>query len=349
MAGVTRRTLLASALGTASFLGTPRSLSAQIQPTEWLAYTTRYLVDDGRIVDTSNNGISHSEGQGYAMLLAVAFDDRSTFDQLWTWTRKNLQARNDRLFSWKWDPNHKGGQISDPNNATDGDILIAWALLRASQAWDVRAYSLAAELINRDVLASLIVETDFGPVMLPADRGFEKGRSIIINPSYYVFPAMHELAEASGDNLWLDLSATGLEILKQGRFGKHELPPDWLEVTSELQPAPGFEPVYGFNAVRIPLYVAWQDGSVFRQLLEPFVALSAAFGGLSAIPATINLEDSSTAEFPLSTGGQAILKYAAATLQDRQTEMPMLRPDEDYYSSTLLLLSKVAMQETLGI
>jgi len=40
-------------------------------------------------------GISHSEGQGYGMLLAVAADDRPTFDLLWGWTRAQLMLRND--------------------------------------------------------------------------------------------------------------------------------------------------------------------------------------------------------------------------------------------------------------
>ncbi len=42
----------------------------------WAAYREKFLAPDGRIVDTGNGDISHSEGQGYGLLLSVAADDR---------------------------------------------------------------------------------------------------------------------------------------------------------------------------------------------------------------------------------------------------------------------------------
>ncbi|MEG9529489.1 MAG: glycosyl hydrolase family 8, partial [Hyphomicrobiales bacterium] len=44
--------------------------------TAWRAYRSRFITDQGRVVDTANGQISHSEGQGYGMLLAVAAGDR---------------------------------------------------------------------------------------------------------------------------------------------------------------------------------------------------------------------------------------------------------------------------------
>ena len=69
-------------------------------PEAWRAYKTRFVTESGRIVDTANSGISHSEGQGYGMLLAVAANDRVAFDTIWGWTRANLMGarrRADRL------------------------------------------------------------------------------------------------------------------------------------------------------------------------------------------------------------------------------------------------------------
>jgi endoglucanase len=45
------------------------------------------------VVDTANNGISHSEGQGYAMLMAEWANERETFGRLLNWTRSNLSRR----------------------------------------------------------------------------------------------------------------------------------------------------------------------------------------------------------------------------------------------------------------
>jgi endoglucanase len=53
------------------------------------------VTEAGRVVDTAKGLISHSEGQGYGLLLAVAAGDRSTFDRIWGWTRANLAVRKD--------------------------------------------------------------------------------------------------------------------------------------------------------------------------------------------------------------------------------------------------------------
>ena len=45
----------------------------------WRLYRTRYI-DGGRVLDTGNKDVSHSEGQGWGMLLAEANGDRRTFD-----------------------------------------------------------------------------------------------------------------------------------------------------------------------------------------------------------------------------------------------------------------------------
>ena len=66
-------------------------------PDLWQAYKSAFVSPGGRVVDNANGDISHSEGQGYAMLLAVAADDRSAFDEIWGWTRAQLMLREDGL------------------------------------------------------------------------------------------------------------------------------------------------------------------------------------------------------------------------------------------------------------
>ncbi|MGH7860175.1 MAG: glycosyl hydrolase family 8, partial [Candidatus Binatia bacterium] len=80
---------------------------------EWLAYRERFVTPEGRVVDTGNGGISHSEGQGYAMFLAVSFGDRAAFERIWRWTKETLQVRADKLFAWKWEPAESGGAVKD--------------------------------------------------------------------------------------------------------------------------------------------------------------------------------------------------------------------------------------------
>lgn len=99
----------------------------------WSTFKTRFMTAEGRIQDTGNKNVSHTEGQGYGMLMAVYYNDRSSFDSLWRWTQKNLSNPSNGLFYWKYTPG-KSDPVSDKNNASDGDVLIAWALLKAGRS-----------------------------------------------------------------------------------------------------------------------------------------------------------------------------------------------------------------------
>jgi len=48
----------------------------------WERFKTRFISAEGRVIDTGNGHISHSEGQGVGMLLAVAHDDQTTFENI---------------------------------------------------------------------------------------------------------------------------------------------------------------------------------------------------------------------------------------------------------------------------
>ena len=54
---------------------------------DWDQFLRRHVHADGRVIDDGAGGVSHSEGQGIGMLLAVHFGDRATFDRLWKWTQ----------------------------------------------------------------------------------------------------------------------------------------------------------------------------------------------------------------------------------------------------------------------
>jgi cellulose synthase (UDP-forming) len=67
----------------------------------WSFYKQTYI-QNGRVVSLDENGITTSEGQGYAMLRAVWSNDRATFNTVWAWTKQQLQVLDDKLFAWKW-------------------------------------------------------------------------------------------------------------------------------------------------------------------------------------------------------------------------------------------------------
>lgn len=100
----------------------------------WSFYRQTYI-REGRVVSLDEQGVTTSEGQGYAMLRAVWSNDRKTFEEVWRWTQRNLQVRNDKLFAWKWK-----GKVQSFNAATDADTDIALALLLASRRFDDMRY-----------------------------------------------------------------------------------------------------------------------------------------------------------------------------------------------------------------
>jgi Endoglucanase Y len=63
---------------------------------QFMAYKALFI-DGGRVIDTGNGDVSHSEGQGYGMLFAIAADDKATFDALWQWTKSTLMRKDGLL------------------------------------------------------------------------------------------------------------------------------------------------------------------------------------------------------------------------------------------------------------
>ncbi len=150
---------------------------------EWRAFQARFVKTDGRIIDTGNGGISHSEGQGVGLLFAEHFDDAPTFERILGWTNDVLRCRTDALHAWRYQP-AGGGGVTDKNNASDGDILIACALARAGTRWQRPAYTQAATYIARDILTHLVRDDGQRTLLLPGSDGFETADATTINPSY---------------------------------------------------------------------------------------------------------------------------------------------------------------------
>jgi endoglucanase len=312
----------------------------------WQAYASRF-VEDGRVLDTDNGGVSHSEGQGYGMLLAEAAGDHTAFQSIWSWTRSHMQ-RADALFSWRYGPCSKQPEACeiDNNNATDGDILIAWALLRAAERWDSPEYRTAAKGIVTALERLAVLSRDGRSLLLPGLAGFVENGTVTVNLSYWIFPAFELFATQFDAPVWRDVAATGRELIDKARFGAWNLPPDWLDTGSQgLKPSSKFEPVYGFNAIRIPLHMVWA-GETSDQALKPFLAFWA--GATHPAPAWVNLADNSVAKYGLSAGAASIEALTRARAGGNKMDgaaLPKPGKEDGYFSWSLALLSRIAAQE----
>ncbi|MDD5200221.1 MAG: glycosyl hydrolase family 8 [Terrimicrobiaceae bacterium] len=313
---------------------------------DWRLFKDRFLAADGRIVDDGNGGISHTEGQGYGMLLAVAFRDRPAFDRMWSWTLTHLKRKDDFLFSWEWTP-ADGGRVADANNATDGDLLLAWALVRAFREWKDYKYRTAAAQITTSLFEKTTVETYLGLQLLPGVVGFQSPSGVVLNPSYYVFPALTELGGALPSDKWKALRGGGATFIRTARFGKWSLAPDWALVGANwVALAPDHDPVFGYNAIRVPLHIAWDNPA--SPLLEPFAKFWAGLPTGKPTPASVDLQTNTFGPYPSLPGMLAVRQLTlACTNKTRITvrQIPPLEKEEKYYSASLKLLTKLAIRD----
>jgi endo-1,4-beta-D-glucanase Y len=322
--------------------GQPSPLQAQ-----WAVYGSRFVDPDGRVLDTGNKSVSHTEGQGWAMLFAETTDDRVAFDKIWQWTRKNLQRHDNDLFSWRWDPNGGKSPVADVNDASDGDILIAWALVRAAGRWHDAGYAHVAHQIVVDIRQHLLVKTPDGLVLLPGLTGFtSKDAGTVVNPSYYIYPAFSDFARLVPSPEWARLRHDGLNLLADARFGRWGLTPDWvtLDHHGDASPAAKFPPRFGFDAIRIPLYLIWGREATSERLAS-YLDFWNEYGG-KPIPAWTDLKDNSVAPYPGSTGLDAIVALARGFGQKDPPGLPTIAERDDYYAASLTLLAAITRDET---
>lgn len=314
---------------------------AAVADADWTTFKDAFVAGDGRVIDTGQGRISHSEGQGFAMLLAVHHGDRAAFERLWQWTERNLLARDDGLLAWRWEPTRG---VTDRNNASDGDLLVAWALLRAAERWQVDEHRAAARRIAQAVRAKLLRRTAHGLVLLPGLEGFEKPEGVTVNLSYWVFPALRDIGRADPAPEWDELAATGIAMLRYSYFGRWALPPDWLRLGERVAPADNFPPRFGYDAVRIPVYLIWSARET-DALLKPYRDFWSFFAGAPFLPAWTNLKDDGVDSHGAGPGIRAVAQAVRDFPHARAASLPALARDDGYYSAVLLLLCKAALRE----
>ena len=185
------------------------------------SFFERYVQPDGRVSRTDQGGDTVSEGQAYAMLLAVALDDRSHFDRVWHWTRDDLQ-RDDGLLAYHWSQGH----VDSDQPATDADLDAARALVLAGKRFESGDYTRAGTRMGDAILSDETSPVDGVPVLTAGP--WARSSSPTVNPSYFSPRAYADLASAHSDSRWDDLAATSRSVVTS--LDGSGLPPDWARV-----------------------------------------------------------------------------------------------------------------------
>lgn len=308
----------------------------------WAQFKDRFVRDDGRVVDNDNRGVSHSEGQGYGMAFAEHFADLATFERVLDWSVRNLARRDNALHAWRYIPNVPV-PVSDTNNATDGDLFIAYALSRAGRRWGRPDFTTMASDIATDILRLLTRRVAGRTVLMPGLVGFDSIDTVVINPSYYAFFAFDELNLIAPSDIWGELTRDGISVLRDARFGRWKLPPDWLSISKSdggMAPAPNHATRFSWDAVRVPLHLAWAGHGDCDALQS-----IAAFWDVTArstMPAWIDLVSNEISPYPASRGLVAVRDLTLAAARYRVPGQPgQMALPANYYAAALMLLAEL--------
>jgi endoglucanase len=292
---------------------TPQALAR----TDSLAFLQRYLAPDGRVVRRDQGGDTVSEGQAYAMVLAVATGQAGPFADAWRWTQANLQ-QPDGLFSFHW----SNGAVVDPQPASDADLDTAWALILAGQRFANPTYVTDGKEVAAAILANETINVA-GNLELAAGP-WAVTRPVVANPSYLAPEAMAALATATGDPRWSAL-ATSTTALMTGLTGTSpvRLLPDWVELLPDgtEQPVGGptgaGTPAYGLNAERAPVWLAASCSAADRSVAaSDWTVLQHAPHHGADIAYTLSGQPDSGVVNPVGLVAAAASAQAAGHIQD---------------------------------
>ena len=178
---------------------------------ERLAYAPNKGLQPGEIIlttniqflDSSGKPGMVSEGLGYGMLLSAYNNDKATFAGIWKFTKRNLNSRG--LIPWLYDSNSR---VVDANNATDGDLDVALALIVAykrgwGDGYKTDADALIGNILKYNVRSDNIV---FGGAVNPQD---------IINTSYLMPGHFKVFAAFTGVDRWNKVADANYALLKK--------------------------------------------------------------------------------------------------------------------------------------
>jgi endoglucanase len=220
-----------------------------------------YVDPDGRVVRRDQGGDTVSEGQAYALLVAVALDDRATFDRVWTWTAANLR-RPDGLLAWQW----AHGAVVDGEAAADADLDAAWALALAARRWPAGGYARPAQELASAIGALETVPAGEGRTVLAAGPwavAAGPGEAATVNPSYSSPVADAVLADAGFvDAATAASRAAGGRHVVTSLLDGRGVPTDWARVAADGTVSPaggatgGGDGRFGWDAVRVSLRFA---------------------------------------------------------------------------------------------
>jgi endoglucanase len=226
----------------------------------WNAYRDRFIDQQGRVIDFSeNDGITTSEGQAYALFFSLVDNDRLLFKKILSWTDVNLASGQlgRKLPAWKWGrqtAQHWG--ILGTNSAADADAWLAYALALAGMRWHHHEYTSLAIDLARTIIEQETANTPIGRILLPGADYFPRRSPVLVNPSYTPLFLARGLATIIGNHDWADLADAVAPMI--GASTMYGFAPDWAWLPKTPSHPAGFPgtKIGSYNAIRCYLWAS---------------------------------------------------------------------------------------------
>lgn len=245
-----------------------------LQATTYKAWYRNYVIQSikGTYVNTGDEDhpTALSESQGYGMVITAlaaqkGFASEAQFSRLFNYYKDHTISENIPLMMWKQHETSKGWISVDKNNATDGDLDIAYALILAQRLWPNSEYhygKAAEAILNAIKKYNYNPETGLltvGNWATPNEKQNKLLRPSDIIPTYF-----NTFSKFTNDDFWTQLekrSAWAIsELSDQHASG---LIPDFAWVKgNQITPVKPkeisgkYDGDYSYNAARIPLRLA---------------------------------------------------------------------------------------------
>ena len=167
----------------------------------------------GYISDVKNNDV-RTEGQSYAMMIAVQMNKPELFNKVWRWSKHFMRHNEDGpshgLFAWSC---RTDGRRTSQGSASDGELYYVTDLLLASRRWGsyeefnylAEAQELLNDLFSKDGTGGVtnIINMDHKLINFCPDTR----SNLWTDPSYHL-PAFYEI--------WAETAKDGREALYRG-------------------------------------------------------------------------------------------------------------------------------------
>ena len=240
----------------------------------------------GPVIRPENGNDTVSEGIAYGMLIAVNMNDKTTFDNLYSYWKGKKGAGSGTAGLMTWcQPSGGNSCSSTGGSATDADEDAAFALIQAGKVFSGGTYAADAAGLISDIWAK---DIDAGN-NLPA-YGSNSGSSTTSSPTNasYFAPAYYRVfATIDSGHPWGTVAANSLSVIN-ALAGTYGLVPAWC--TNKCT-APGsgglyqMDTTYQYDAHRVPMRVgldycwnATAGAKTYTDKITSFFASNASAG-----------------------------------------------------------------------